>query len=111
MSAVQYAVRQDHMFVAKVDVTSDEETAKREAMHYLAVYAEDGEAELWLRSAQRKWKPLGIIMGEPKRSVARCGDILNRYPCAQCGAASPRQCIFSIEERVAEDRRREERGL
>jgi hypothetical protein len=63
MSTVQYAVRQDCIFVAKVDCAGDEERAKAEAMHYLHVYAQDGPAQLWRRSKSRHWKPLGIEMG------------------------------------------------
>ena len=65
MSLVQYAVRQDNMFVAKIDASEidGEDKALREAMHYLAVYSQDGPAEIWRRSKHRKWKPMGLCMG------------------------------------------------
>lgn len=67
VSVVQYAVRQDNIFVAKVDVSGpDENTARREAMHYLMMYGQDGPAELWRRSEHRRWRPLNI-RAEPPR--------------------------------------------
>lgn len=61
MSVEQYAVRQDGMFVARVDINPTDEgrvRAHREAMHYMAVYGQDGPVDLWYRSKWRKWKPL-----------------------------------------------------
>ncbi len=60
MATVQYAVRQDGMFVAKVDAGDDEARALREAMHYLAVYRQDGPAEMWRRSPSRHWRPFAV---------------------------------------------------
>jgi hypothetical protein len=58
-SVVQYAVRQDGMFVAKVDAPDGlEQRAMGEALHYLAVYRQDGPAELWRRSSNRHWQRL-----------------------------------------------------
>lgn len=70
MSAIQYAVRQDGMFVAKVEASDieGEDKARREAMHYLVVYAQDGPCELWRRNQHRRWRPLGIRMGVPSPS-------------------------------------------
>jgi len=69
MSVVQYAVRQDGIFVAKVDVSTDEERARAEAMHYLMVYGQDGPCELWRRSEHRRWRPLGIRAGTRSSEV------------------------------------------
>lgn len=73
VSNIQYAVRQGGMFVAKVDASDieGEERAKREAMHYLAVYAQDGPCELWRRGSNRHWKSLGIRMGSPSPLSSR----------------------------------------
>lgn len=66
MSIEQYAVRQGGMFVAKVDVPDAPDghgLAMAQAMHYLHVYGQDGPAELWKRSTQRKWRPMDIRVG------------------------------------------------
>ncbi len=57
MSDIQYAIRQDGMFVAKVIAgEKDSPKAWREALHYLAVYRQDGHAEMWRRARNRHWK-------------------------------------------------------
>jgi hypothetical protein len=61
MSVEQYAVRQGGLFVAKVDIPDSNAgriVAHRDAMHYMAVYGQDGPVQLWYRSKWRKWKPL-----------------------------------------------------
>lgn len=61
MSVEQYAVRQGGMFVAKVDILPTDEgraRSQREALHYMAVYGQDGPVQLWHRSRHRKWKPI-----------------------------------------------------
>ncbi|WP_242137016.1 hypothetical protein [Sphingomonas sp. TREG-RG-20F-R18-01] len=60
MSEEQYGIRQGGSFVAKVSIGPSEDRALSEAMHYLAVYAQDGPVELWKRSKHRRWKPTNI---------------------------------------------------
>jgi hypothetical protein len=58
MSVEQFGVRQGGMFVAKIDILSDEKLAEREAWHYVAMYQQDGPAELWRRDRHRHWRRL-----------------------------------------------------
>lgn len=30
-----------------------------------------------------------------------CGDVLDRFPCARCGATTPNECTRSMKERIA----------
>lgn len=38
-----------------------------------------------------------------------CGDVLDRFPCQQCGARAPGECVVPMEARIAASEARRNR--